>query len=991
MKHKNKLLLFAFLSIMFLGTVSTSVNAQDVLVATSTESKSVDSDNLYNYKTYPNDPLNARIYTLGNGLTVYMTVYKEKPRIQTYIAVRAGSKNDPHETTGLAHYFEHMMFKGTQHFGTMDFSKEGPLIAQIEELFEQYRKIPMENDDERKALYHIIDSVSFEASKYAIPNEYDKLMSAIGAKGTNAFTSLEQTVFVDNIPSNQIENWATIQADRFTTPVLRLFHTELETIYEEKNMTMTSDSRKSYQALLEGLFQKHTYGTQSTIGTQEHIKNPSMKNIRWFFDSYYVPNNIAICISGDFDPDQMIKVINDKFGKIKSKEIPRFSYEKETPITEPLVKEVVGPDAEKISLAFRFGGANSEDIYKLVITDMILSNSAAGLIDLNLNQKQKVLSGGSFPMILADYSALVLNGKPKEGQTLDQVKDLLLEQIELIKKGEFPDWLITAIINDLKLDEIKQYESNGSRAMSFVQSFILGVPWNVEVNKWEMLEKITKQDIIDFANEKFKNNYVVVYKKSGKDKNYKKIKKTKLTPIKINRESESDFLKNIQANKVPDIEPVFLDFEKDMTQFTIKNDIPVLYKMNTENETFSLYYITEMGSNHSKKLSIAIDYLEYLGTSEYTPEQIQQEFFKLGTSFSVFNSDDQVYVMLRGLTENMEPALELFEKLLADAKPNKEALDNLVSDILKKRKDSKKSIQSIFQSLVSYGIYGPTSSFTNILTEKELQELTAEEMIAIIKNLNSYKHKILYYGNQNEELITKLLNKYHNVPQKLIPIPAEVKFPELPTEKNTVYVVNFDTKQSQILMLNQSELYNKDKVPIVRLFNEYFGGSMNSIVFQELRESRALAYTAMAFYQMPNEKEKHSYSLAYIATQYDKIDDAMGGLIGLMNDMPEAEKSFNIARNSIIDNIKTSRITKSSVLFTYLSNQKRGLDYDIRKDVYKIVPNLTLNDLKEFHGKYLKDTKKTILVLGDEKELNFKILKKYGKVKKLKLEKIFGY
>ena len=232
----------------------------------------------YKYETVAGDPLNTRIYTLDNGLKVYMSVNKEAPRIQTYIAVKVGGKNDPAETTGLAHYFEHLMFKGTQQFGTSDYAAEKPMLDEIENLFEVYRKTA--DEAERAAIYRRIDSISYEASKIAIPNEYDKLMSAIGANGTNAFTSQDMTVYVEDIPSNQIDNWAKIQADRFKNPVIRGFHTELETIYEEKNMSLTQDSRKVWEAMDAALFPNHPYGTQTVLGTQEHLKNPSITNVR---------------------------------------------------------------------------------------------------------------------------------------------------------------------------------------------------------------------------------------------------------------------------------------------------------------------------------------------------------------------------------------------------------------------------------------------------------------------------------------------------------------------------------------------------------------------------------------------------------------------------------------------------------------------------------------------------------------------------------------
>jgi zinc protease len=594
-------------------------------------------------------------------------------------------------------------------------------------------------------------------------------------------------------------------------------------------------------------------------------------------------------------------------------------------------------------------------------------------------------------MIMEDYSVLMLSGKPKAGQTLEQLRDLLLEQIELIKKGEFADWLIPAIINDLKLQEIKKIESNNARGMTILNSFILGLPWSKNVGNIKELEQITKEELMSFANTHFSNNYVIVYKRTGKDESIKRIKKNKLTPIALNRDAQSEFLTKMQGRKVADIEPVFIDYEKDIQKLYLNNSVELLYKKNEETPTFSLYYVFDMGSDNNPTLGIAIDYLEYLGTSKYTPEEIKIEFYKLGTSFSVFNSDDQVYVMLRGLSENMEKALALFESLLADAQPNTEALDNLKSDILKNREDSKKNVQAIFGNLVAFGMYGPKNSATNIIPEKELKALKAESLVQIIRELTTFEHTVLYYGSQSSDHLIQALNRHHRTPATPTKIPAGKKFTEKATEKNQVYVVDFDTRQAQILILSRGEQYNAKNVPIARLFNEYFGGSMNSVVFQELREARALAYTAMSFYQMPSELDKHSWSLSYIATQYDKMQDAIGGLNDLMNNMPMSEKSFDLAKNSIVSSLRTERTNKTAVLMSYLANRKLGLKHDIRRDVFTQVPTYTLQDVQGFQQQYIKGKKQTILVLGDKKEIDFKLLKKYGKVKVLKLTDIFGY
>jgi len=953
-------------------------------------SSSVYAQKKYEYKTVANDPLKSRIYTLANGLTVYMTVYKDAPRIQTAIAVRTGSKNDPTDNTGLSHYLEHMMFKGTSHFGTMNWVTEKPYLNKIDSLFEVYRSL--KDSTKRAYNYHLIDSISGIAAKYAIANEYDKLMSAIGASGTNAFTWFEQTVYVNEIPSNQIDSWLTVESDRFADPAFRIFHTELEAVYEEKNMSLDNDNDKLYDSLFVGLFQKHTYGTQTTIGTVEHLKNPSLVSLKNYFHSRYVPNNIAICLSGDFNPDDVIKLIDEKFGIWQSKPLIPFVSPVEAPINSPIVKEVFGPEAESVTLGFRLGGANTKDADMLKLLSMILTNYTAGLMDLNLNQAQKVIEAGSYPTILKDYSIHTFYGVPKEGQKLEEVKDLILSQIELVKKGEFPDWLLPAIINDIKLSDIKKQENNGSRAMSFVDAFINETPWENKVNEINRLSKITKKDIVDFANKNYHNNYVVVYKRIGVDKNTTKVSKPTITPVQLNRENQSDFYKQIIAKTPPNIEPVFIDYNKDIKKFSIKSNIPIYYKQNDENKTFSLYYVFDMGTNNDKTIKLAIDYLAYLGTSKYTPMQLKEEFYKAGCSFNVYAGSEQLWVSLTGLAENMEKGTQLFEDLLADAQPNEDALGNLFNDILKQRQDDKLSKNTIlWKAMYSYGVYGNKSPFTNILSETELKATKASELINRIKELNSYEHHILFYGPQDQASITNLLDKYHRVPVKLKPVPTETKFVELDNTENKVYVVDYDMKQVEIVMISKSDKYNKTNYPIINLFNEYFGGSMASIVFQELRESKALAYSAYAGYNTARRLDKSNYLFSYIGTQNDKLPEAMKGMMGLFNNMPESEMSFNAAKDAIIQRIRTDRVTKSDVLFNYEAAMKLKLDYDIRKDLYALVPGLTFNNLKTFQEQYIKNKNFTILILGNKKDLDIKTLESYGKIEYLNLSDVFSY
>ena len=479
----------------------------------------------YKYETVPGDPLQTQMYTLPNGLKLFMSVNKDQPRIQTYIAVRVGGKNDPAETTGLAHYFEHLMFKGTEQFGTSDYAAEKPLLDRIEALFETYRRTT--DSTERARIYREIDSVSYEASKIAIPNEYDKLMSAIGANGTNAYTSYDVTCYVEDIPSNQIDNWARIQADRFEHPILRGFHTELETIYEEKNMSLTKDSRKVYEKLLSTLYPSHPYGSQTVLGTQENLKNPSITNVKNYHKQWYVPNNMAICLSGDFDPDNMVDIITKYFGHLKpNKNLPRPELPSEKPFTSPKVVEILGPEAENVTVAWRVPEAAHSDMLTLEVMDHVLCNGRTGIFDLNVTLPQTVLGGSAYVMGQADAGAYVMSGRPKAGQTLDEVKDILLEQADKLRKGEFSDDLVEAVKANLKLTVQRSLTSNDSRADQYVQAFVNGVPWADEVAKLESLDKITKADVVAAANKYLlPQGYAVLYKRKGEDPNELKIAK----------------------------------------------------------------------------------------------------------------------------------------------------------------------------------------------------------------------------------------------------------------------------------------------------------------------------------------------------------------------------------------------------------------------------------------------------------------------------------
>ena len=439
----------------------------------------------YTYKYVTNDPAKARFYTLKNGLTVILSPTNKDPRIQCYIATKAGSKTDPATNTGLAHYLEHMLFKGTDKFGSLDWVKEKPELDKIDALYEQYNKTT--DPEKRKAIYHLIDTVSGIASKYAIANEYDKMMSSMGAQGTNAFTSFEQTVYTDDVPSNAIDKYLAVQGERFRNPILRIFHTELEAVYEEKNRGLDNDGRKVFEKLFAELFKKHNYGLQTTIGTIEHLKNPSLIEIRKYFNKYYVPNNMGVIMSGDFNPDEMIKKIDATFSYMQNKPFAKYTFGPEQPITSPLSAELIGPDAENVTIGFRLPGNKSKDILLADLVGQILTNGKAGLMDLNLVKKQKLLGASASAFTLIDYGVLFMQGRPTLGQSLEDVKTLMLGEIDNLKKGNFDDNLITSIVNNQKKNKILATESYSSRADDLMNAFTNELDWREQAAYTDLL------------------------------------------------------------------------------------------------------------------------------------------------------------------------------------------------------------------------------------------------------------------------------------------------------------------------------------------------------------------------------------------------------------------------------------------------------------------------------------------------------------------------
>jgi len=944
----------------------------------------------YTYRYVTNDPSKSRFYTLKNGLTVILSPNTKEPNIEFRMTVRAGSNTDPKNATGLAHYLEHLLFKGTDKFGTANWAKEKPLLDKIDALYEKYNQTT--DPAQRKEIYKEIDKTSGEASNFSIANEYDKMIAGIGGNSSNAHTWYEETVYNEGFPSNSVDKFLALQGERFRKPIFRIFHTELEAVYEEKNRSLDDDGSKLDEAMMELVFPTHNYGQQTTIGTIDHLKNPSLVEIRNYYNKYYVPNNMAAIFTGDFNPDEMIKKVDKTFAYMVAKPVSLYTPAPEKPLTKIQQVDVYGPSAEAVEIYYRGYADNTKQSLMLTLIRSILTNGKAGLIDINLNKQQKTQRAGASYQQMKDYGVFNLSAQPRQGQTLAQASKLLLEQVELLKKGEFDESLLKAIVANQKLSFLQAFDDNDNRAEILSNQFVMdrGTKWAQSLGDIDETAKITKAQVVAFANEFFKDNYVIGYKHKGEDKNTIKVEKPTITPINANGNLTSPFVKSIIDAPVKPIAPKFLDYKKDIA-FGKVGIAEVLSAKNNDNAIFRMSYRFNIGSNNYKLLSYAASYLPFLSTDKYTAEEISKAFYDIACNYNLSVGAETTTINISGLQENFDKAVSLVEHILANVKPNEKALTDLKATILKSRENNKLNKGQIMSGLTSYAQYGKLNPFNNVLSNDEVKNIKAEDLIYLLKNLNNYEHVITYYGPKDLTTFTADIKKQHLLPTEFTPAALAKVYTYTTQDSNKVYFANYDMVQSEIRWLRNTGLYNKTDAANIQVFNNYFGGGMGSIVFQTIRESKALSYSTFATYVSPDKADKQYNMVAYVGSQADKMTDAVNGMNELLNVLPQSDKSFDNAKSNVINNLETARITKDGVFYAYFADKKLGYTYDSRIDLYKEVKPIDFASIKGFHNQKIANKPYTYLIVASDKKVKLEDMQKFGTVTTLSLEQLFGY
>lgn len=929
------------------------------------------------------DPLGVRVETLPNGLTIYLSENHEEPRVSAWIGIRAGGAQDPRDATGMAHYLEHMLAgKGTQHMGTLDFAAEAPHLEEIRALYDQLFQV--EGEEERAAIYARIDQASQEANALAVANEVRQAYELIGGRGHNAFTNNDQTTYVVDVPANKLAVWATIEGDRFSNPVFRGFHTEVEAVYEEKNRALDNAGRRTYAALSELLWGDHPYGVE-VLGTIEHLKRPSISKMEAFFDTWYVPSNMAVVLAGDFDSDEALALITEHFGSLPTVPAPDTRPRPVPPLTEVVRKEIVHQGDEQVLLAWQTVPYGHPDHAALQVADMVLNNQATGLLDRNLNQAQLVWRSGSRPDFMREGGSQEVWGLPKAGQSLEDLEALLLGQVQQLKAGAFDEADLAAIVLDFEISEKRQLENNFSRVDNMMDAFVMAQPWDEYRHHLDRLRAVTKADIVRVANTYLGDAYAAVYRRQGTPE-IPDIKAPKLTSLQLNTADHSPFFTQVVSMETPPIEPQNLvegeDYQVEDTPGGLLYVTP-----NPYNDLFQINWRYRTGDGHRHGLCDALNLWDISGAGEQDESAFKQSLYELGLTVDSYCNRWQAGIVLSGPGVNLDEGVALVERRLADPNLPQEVMDRYFEDLVSKRKDHKTTQGLQAAALQHYGMYGDDSYFLKVpLTEEEIAALTLDEMRAMPSSLLPLRRTVVYSGPHSPQEVAALVSPEDRAWADVPPTPADRY---LATDGPRILFLNHESVQANIHLSIPSQTLDPARMAMVELYNEYIGGA-SGLVFQQIRESRALAYSAGGGYAEGEVIGDQDRVWGDLGTQADKSAQAIQVLVDIIGAPPGLPARWEAAQGAAIEGLRAHRIPFRSVGYYADFWRLKGIERDPRPATIEAMTSVDLDTFLSF-AKEVGQGPYTLMVVGDQDRVDLEALGAIAPVTTFELEQLLRY
>ena len=923
---------------------------------------------------------------LDNGLKVVMCEEHSSPQVYGAVYVHAGSKNDPLDATGMAHYFEHIMFKGTDKIGTINWEAEKVYLDSIDIMYDKLHETS--DVKERAAIQQKINELSIASTDYAIPNETDVILTKMGGKGLNAGTAYDQTMYFNIFPSNQIGKWMDVYVERFRYPVFRLFQSELETVYEEKNMYGDGPINAFQEYMFKEVFGEHPYG-RPVIGLTEHLKNPQTSRMREFFNTYYVANNMTLILVGDFNIEEIEPMVAEKFGTWRSGKLPEEPTYTLPEFNGPTVKNVRMTPLKLGMLAWRGVKVSDPDYLPLSIACDIFSNGETGLMDKDMLDGN-IMMAALMPLSLEDYGANIILYVPKLiGQSHEKAEKFVFASLDKLKKGEFSDDLFEAMRMGMLKERIQQTEKFSSLSSLFLDLEMRGMTYDDYLAETERIRTITKDEVVAIANKYFGDNYLDIRSKMGfpaKDK----VDKPNWKPIEAkNTEAKSEFAKMIEAEEVPEVTPQVIDFGDDITLIRLNETDNMIATKNPYNDIFTLTVEYNYGTLDDPDLERAISYWELQDSETRSYEELSLELQKIGASYYISANESTTSLNINGFEKDLDQILTICqEKIFHPA--NNEKKKDIIIDMVKTEEKSVKNDASTWGTAVyEYVLYGNQSSFLAETPIKEWAKRSGEQVLDEVATVFNYSGNIFYVGNTDIYAVYKALIRNELVKENAIKTPKKFRTEKECNENQVFFAHNKKFRQSNISMYVPSvKIGEKDKA-ISMVFNKYFGTDMYSIVFQEIREFRSLGYTAYGYYSYDYLNRKPSLLYTYLGTQSDKTNEGITVMRDLITNMPERIEKFNASKDALIMSRASNYITFRNIPQSVATWIEQGYKYDPRKETTDIIKNTEYKDVYNFYKENVADRPVIIMMSGNKKQIDLKALEKFGNVTELKYKEIF--
>jgi len=933
-------------------------------------------------------PIDVEVYQLKNGLTVILNEDHNLPQVFGNIMVRAGGKDDPNDATGMAHYMEHMLFKGTQELGTINWEAEKP---HIDSIFRLYDKLGKETDPEiRKQIQKKINEESLKAGEYAVPNDMFNLLRSMGGTSVNAGTTADYTIFYNAFPPTQTEKWLDLYSHRFENPVFRSFQAELEVVYEEKNMYSDMFIFTMIEKFNENFYRNHPYGQQTLIGTIEDLKNPSLTKMYDFFTTWYVPNNMALILTGDFNKETVKPLIEAKFGKWERKEIPQRKVYKEEPFKGREQVEMKLSPIKLGLLGFRTVPAGHPDEIPLSVCNAVLSNqSETGLFD-KLILDNKMMAAQVMSMPYNDEGASIVLFVPKIlGQKLSSAEELIRGELQHLKSGEFDATMIENIKTELFRDYQISMESNSYRGTTLAQAFARYQSIDDLLQYPTQLMAITKEDVINIANKYYGDNYLAFYSKMGFPKK-QKIDKPDYTPLAANMNASSPYAQKFEAIPEARMQQKYIDFDRDVEKIAPTEGMNLYYVKNPANDVFQLNVDYKVGHHTLPQLEYATEAMNLAYPQGSNLDDFKAAIAASGCTYSIFGNESYTNIEVVGFDEKFNEALALISSLLEKPELEQSKMDLLYEAAKTDRKMERSEPDNVASALVDFVKYGEQSTYLDRPGLKEIKSYQAKNLTAAFKSIQDYGVNIHYSGNlKPEEVAAVCLDVFKTNGSKAVETPVVMDLNQY--TENTVYFVDKKkATQSNIYFFANGSAYQPEQQADMDAFNVYFGGDFSGLVLQEIRESRSMAYSAGAKYVDPYLKGKESYFMGKIGTQADKTVQAITIFDSLVRYMPAKPERTKMIQQYLSNSSLSKRPHFRDLSAQVVGWQNQGFVTDPALSKQKTYENLDFNTIQQFYADNVSDKPMVICIVGDKKRIDTKELEKFGKLVFVKEKELFG-